>query len=84
MARGNSLQQAKKLEEQIRKLQEKQKLYIEKAQKEIGQYLMEAWDVEDIDQAKALIDSCKNEVNKKFEKKSSEEIKKQTEVEVVR
>ena len=75
MARADSLQKAKEIEEQIKKLQEKQKRYIEKAHKEIGKYLMDAWDIEDIDQAKKIIDLFKDEVKKIFNEESPEEEK---------
>jgi len=45
MARKDPLSRAQEIEEQIKKLQEKQRKYIEQAQKEIGQYLMETWDI---------------------------------------
>jgi len=60
------LSKAQQIEEQIKKLQEKQKQYIEKAQKEIGRYLMETWDIEDVDQAKLLIEKFKEEAKKMF------------------
>ena len=64
MARKDPLSRAQEIEEQ--KLQEKQRKYIEQAQKEIGQYLMETWDIEDIEQAKLLIDEFKEEARKYF------------------
>lgn len=66
MARRDPLSRAQEIEEQIKKLQEKQRKYIEKAQREIGQYLMKTWDVEDIEQAKLLIDKFKEEAKKYF------------------
>lgn len=66
MARKDPLSRAQEIEEQIKKLQEKQRKYIEQAQKEIGQYLMETWDIEDIEQAKWLIDEFKEEARKYF------------------
>ncbi|KQB91453.1 hypothetical protein GEPA3_3574 [Geobacillus sp. PA-3] len=66
MARKDPLSRAQEIEEQIKKLQEKQRKYIEQAQKEIGQYLMETWDIEDIEQAKLLIDEFKEEAKKYF------------------
>ncbi|WP_068505944.1 hypothetical protein, partial [Paenibacillus kribbensis] len=40
---------------------EKQKQLVEKAQAEIGEYLMNSWEVEDIEQAKKMIDKFKDE-----------------------
>lgn len=56
MAKRDPLTQAQKLEEKIKEMKEKQQHYIEKAEREIGNYLMNKWDVEDIDQAKEVID----------------------------
>lgn len=67
MARRDPLSRAQEIEEQIKKLQEKQRKYIEKAQREIGQYLMKTWDVEDVEQAKLLIDKFKEEAKKIFQ-----------------
>lgn len=64
------LSKVQQIEEQIKKLQEKQKQYIEKAQKEIGRYLMETWDIEDVDQAKLLIEKAK----KCFDESKQEEV----------
>ncbi|MED0649896.1 hypothetical protein P9246_10845 [Aeribacillus pallidus] len=68
------LSKAQQIEEQIKKLQEKQKQYIEKAQKEIGRYLMETWDIEDVDQAKLLIEKFKEEAKKCFDESKQEEV----------
>ncbi|PDM40513.1 hypothetical protein CN643_08630 [Parageobacillus yumthangensis] len=73
MARKDPLSRAQEIEEQIKKLQEKQRKYIEQAQKEIGQYLMETWDIEDIEQAKLLIDEFKEEAKKYFNDEHSAE-----------
>ncbi|QNR70541.1 hypothetical protein IAQ67_29425 (plasmid) [Paenibacillus peoriae] len=66
MAKKSKLGQVQKLEEQIRELREKQKKIIELAQKEIGEYLMDSWEVEDIEQAKKLIDKFKQEAKASF------------------
>lgn len=66
MAKKSKLGQVQKLEEQIKELREKQKRIIEQAQKEIGEYLMDSWEVEDIDQAKVLIDRFKEEAKSSF------------------
>lgn len=68
MARKSKLGQVQKLEEQIRELREKQKKIIEQAQKEIGEYVMESWEVEDIEQAKKLIDKFQAEAKASFGK----------------
>ncbi|WP_336765666.1 hypothetical protein [Paenibacillus sp. USHLN196] len=62
MAKKSKLGQVQKLEEQIKELREKQKKIIEQAQKDIGEYLMDSWEVEDIEQAKKLIDKFQQEV----------------------
>lgn len=72
MAKKSKLGQVQKLEEQIKELREKQKKIIEQAQKEIGEYVMDSWEVEDIDQAKRLIDKFQTEAKTAFSK--SEEI----------
>jgi hypothetical protein len=66
MSVKNPLEQAQKLEEQIKRLQEKQRNYIERAQKELGQYLMEQWEIEDIDQAKEVIAALRGEARNYF------------------
>lgn len=66
MGKRDPLSQAQKLEEKIKEMQRKQEEYIGKAQKEIGKYLMEKWDIEDIDQAKKTIDTLQPEVDKIF------------------
>lgn len=68
MARKSKLGQVQKLEEQIRELREKQRKIIEQAQKEIGEYVMESWEVEDIEQAKKLIDKFQAEAKASFNK----------------
>jgi len=68
MSKRDPLSQAQKLDGQIKKMQEKQKRYIEKAEKEIGNYLMETWDIEDIQQAKEVIDYLKEYADNYFEK----------------
>lgn len=66
MAKKSKLGQVQKLEEQIRELREKQKKIIEQARKEIGEYVMESWDVEDIEQAKKLINKFQDEAKASF------------------
>lgn len=66
MAKKSKLGQVQKLEEQIKELREKQKKIIEQAQKDIGEYLMDSWEVEDIEQAKVLIDKFKQEAKASF------------------
>ncbi|MEC0238192.1 DUF6437 family protein [Paenibacillus kribbensis] len=62
----SSLAQVQKIEEQIKELREKQKQLVEKAQSEIGEYLMETWQVEDIEMAKKMIDKFKDEARASF------------------
>lgn len=66
MAKKSKLGQVQKLEEQIKELREKQKKIIEQAQKEIGEYVMDSWEVEDIEQAKKLIDQFQSEAKNAF------------------
>ncbi|MDR6726116.1 hypothetical protein J2W91_004622 [Paenibacillus amylolyticus] len=66
MAKKSKLGQVQKLEEQIRELREKQKKIIEQAQKEIGEYVMDSWEVEDIEQAKILIDKFQEDAKNSF------------------
>jgi hypothetical protein len=61
------------IDEQIKKLKEKQKRILLNSQKEIGKHLMETWSVEDVTEAKALIDSFKDQVNSIKQVSSSEE-----------
>ncbi|MGM1023740.1 MAG: DUF6437 family protein [Bacillota bacterium] len=70
----SSLAQVQKIEEQIKELREKQKQLVEKAQSEIGEYLMETWQVEDIEIAKKMIDKFKDEARASFT--SSDKIEK--------
>ncbi|UOR14097.1 hypothetical protein [Halobacillus amylolyticus] len=79
MTKRDPLSQAQKLEEKIKQMQNRQKHYIEKAQKEIGQYLMDTWDIEDIDQAKEVIDSLKGNAQQYFENESKD-VQEKTEV----
>lgn len=76
MSRRDPLSQAQKLEEKIKQMQERQKQYIEQAQKEIGKYLMETWDIEDINQAKEVIDVLKTDAEKYFTNESEDNIEK--------
>ncbi|AOZ94885.1 hypothetical protein [Paenibacillus crassostreae] len=70
MAKISKLAQAQKIEDQIKELREKQKQLVEKAQKEIGEHLMDSWDVEDIEQAKKIIDKFQTEAKALFKKEN--------------
>lgn len=61
MARKSTLGKVQQLEEQIKELRDKQKKLIEQAQKEIGEYLMDSWEIEDVEQGKKLIDKFRGE-----------------------
>lgn len=76
MSRRDPLSQAQKLEEKIKQMQERQKQYIEQAQREIGKYLMETWDIEDINQAKEVIDVLKTDAEQYFTNESEDNIEK--------
>lgn len=66
MSKRDPISQAQNLEKKIKEMQEKQQRYIEKAQREIGEYLMNTWDVEDIQQSKLLIDKLKDQAQDYF------------------
>lgn len=66
MSKKDPIAQAQNLEKKIKEMQEKQQRYIEKAQREIGEYLMNTWDLEDIQQSKLLIDKLKNQAQNHF------------------
>jgi len=76
MSRRDPLSQAQKLEEKIKQMQERQKQYIEQAQREIGKYLMETWDIEDINQAKEVIDVLKTDAEQYFTNESEDNVEK--------
>jgi hypothetical protein len=67
------------IEEQIKKLKEKQKRILTNSQKEIGKYLMDAWGIEDVNEAKTLIDLFKDQVKVYSEVASSNEVQKEEE-----
>jgi polyhydroxyalkanoate synthesis regulator phasin len=73
MAKQNTKEQIISIEEQIKKLKEKQKKILNNSQREIGKYLMNTWDVEDVNAAKALIDSLKDQVRSLDKDSSSNE-----------
>lgn len=75
MSKRDPLSQAQKLEEKIKEMQKKQQDYIAKAEREIGKHLMIEWDIEDIEQAKEIIETLKPDVEKLFKKESQEESK---------
>ncbi|MHA2895681.1 hypothetical protein [Bacillus cereus] len=66
------------IDEQIKKLKEKQKRLISKAQREAGKFLMEQWNVNDLEQAKELIEHFKEQAlqitstQEKFESNDSQ------------
>lgn len=72
LARRDPLTQAQKLEEKIKEMREKQQQYIEKAEREIGSYLMKKWQIEDIEQAKEVIDYLEEHVEEYFNNDSKE------------
>ncbi|WP_121614466.1 hypothetical protein [Mesobacillus foraminis] len=62
MSKKNTKEQIVDIEEQIRRLREKQKRILTNSQKEIGKHLMEVWEIEDVEEAKMLIESFKDQV----------------------
>ena len=73
MSKPNTKDQILSIEEQIKRLKEKQKRILTNSQKEIGKYLMETWEVEDINEAKRIIDSLKDQIKSLSEASSSNE-----------
>ncbi len=52
MSKPNTKDQILSIEEQIKRLKEKQKRILTNSQKEIGKYVMDTWEVEDVNEAK--------------------------------
>ncbi|MFE5430756.1 hypothetical protein [Peribacillus simplex] len=73
MVKRNTKEQILSIEEQIKKLKEKQKRILNNTQREIGKYLMDSWEVVDVNEAKELIDSFNNQVKSLSEASSSKE-----------
>ena len=69
----NTREQILGIEEQIKRLKEKQKRILNNTQREIGKYLMNSWEVEDVNEAKNLIDSFSHQVKSLNEASSSKE-----------
>ncbi|MBV7508864.1 hypothetical protein KW850_27050 [Bacillus sp. sid0103] len=79
MPKQNTKDKISDIEEQIKKLKEKQKRILTNSQKEIGKYLMDTWGIEDVNEAKTLIDLFKDQVKVYSEVASSNEEKKEEE-----
>ena len=62
MPKQNTKDKITDIEEQIKKLKEKQKRILTNSQRDIGKYLMDTWGVEDVSEAKILIDLFKDQV----------------------
>jgi hypothetical protein len=75
MAKKNTKEQIITIEEQIKKLKEKQKRILTNSQKEIGKYVMDTWAVEDVHEAKKLIDLLRDQVKSINEASPSDETK---------
>ena len=73
LVKQNTKEQILSIEEQIKRLKEKQKRILNNTQREIGKYLMDSWEVEDVNEAKELIDSFNNQVKSLSEASSSKE-----------
>ena len=54
LVKQNTKEQILGIEEQIKRLKEKQKRILNNTQREIGKYLMDSWEVEDVNEAKAV------------------------------
>lgn len=70
MSKRDPISQAQKLEEKIKEMERKKQEYIEKAEKEIGKFLMKEWEIEDIKQAKDIITQLKKNVDEIFNNNS--------------
>ncbi|MFC9599742.1 hypothetical protein ACFTQL_17965 [Peribacillus butanolivorans] len=81
MVKQSTKEQILSIEEQIKRLKEKQKRIMNNTQREIGKYLMDSWEVEDVNEAKGLIDSFNNQVKSLSESSSSKEDNKDNEEE---
>ncbi|MBT2655396.1 hypothetical protein J7E81_09115 [Bacillus sp. ISL-18] len=73
MPKQNITNKITDIEEQIKKLKEKQKRILTNTQREIGKYLMDTWRIEDVSEAKILIDLFKDQVKVYYEVASSNE-----------
>ncbi|MGG0288948.1 hypothetical protein ABEY41_28580 [Peribacillus butanolivorans] len=73
MVKQNTKEQILSIEEQIKRLKEKQKRILNNTHREIGKYLMDSWEVEDVNEAKGLIDSFNIQVKSLSEASSSKE-----------
>ncbi|MFE4242282.1 hypothetical protein [Peribacillus butanolivorans] len=73
MVKQNTKEQILSIEEQIKRLKDKQKRILNNTHREIGKYLMDSWEVEDVNEAKGLIDSFNNQVKSLSEASSSKE-----------
>lgn len=73
LVKQNTKEQILSIEEQIKRLKEKQKRILNNTHREIGKYLMDSWEVEDVNEAKGLIDSFNNQVKSLSEASSSKE-----------
>lgn len=67
MSKRDPMSQAQKLDEKIKEMQERKRKYITKAQREIGEYLMTIWDIEDIGDAKKVIDALQDNAKRFFD-----------------
>ena len=81
MSKPNTKEQILSIEEQIKRLKEKQKRILTNSQKEIGKYVMDTWEVEDVNEAKRLIDSFKAQVISVSEASPSSEESKTIQIE---
>ncbi|MBT2701297.1 hypothetical protein J7E79_28970 [Bacillus sp. ISL-40] len=79
MPRQNTKDKITDIEEQIKKLKEKQKRILTNSQRDIGKYLMDTWGIEDVNEAKTLIDLFKDQVKVYSEVASSNEEQKEEE-----
>ncbi|MDQ6601032.1 hypothetical protein [Bacillus salipaludis] len=82
MAKHNTKEQITNIEEQIKRLKEKQKRILATSQREIGKYVMDIWGIEDVSEAKKLIDLLKDQVKVYSEVASSKENQEEDEVKI--
>lgn len=64
MARKNSTDKIKGLQEQIRKMEQKLKEEQRKRDEELGKIFREEWNIEDAETAQLIIQSLRNDVEK--------------------
>ncbi|MCQ6267822.1 hypothetical protein M1K46_19530 [Fictibacillus sp. WQ 8-8] len=73
MASEKTKNQILEIEEQIKRLRDKQKRLVAKTQSEIGKYVMDTWNIQDTESAKVFIDLFKEQVHSSQQVATSDE-----------